>query len=69
LGLGFGAPYYGYAQTESCEATFTLRNGVVERVVYGGADSFGAGRLAQCYRIVQNCMQEIPNRLPPARTY
>ena len=70
LGLGFGAPYYGgYAQTESCEATFTLRNGVVERVVYGGADSFGTGRLAQCYRIVQNCMQEIPNRLPPARTY
>lgn len=70
FGLGFGAPYYGgYAQTESCEATFTLRNGVVERIVYGGADSFGAGRLAQCYRIVQNCMGQIPNRLPPARAY
>ena len=65
LGFGFGAPYYGgYAATESCEATFTLRNGVVERIVYGGADSLGTGRLSQCYRIVQNCMQEIPNRVP-----
>lgn len=72
VGLGFGVPfggYSGYASTESCEATFTLRNGVVERIVYGGADSLGTSRLAQCYRIIQNCTQEIPNRLPPARAY
>lgn len=60
FGYPFGYPfgyssYYADIRTYSCEATFTLRNGVVERVVYGGAAD-GASRLSQCYTIVDNCL-------------
>lgn len=44
--------------SESCEATFTLRNGRVERLVYGGDAIQGA--YSQCYMIVRNCMETIP---------
>ncbi|WP_372394355.1 hypothetical protein ABMY26_04820 [Azospirillum sp. HJ39] len=70
-GGGWGWPYYGYGyggagygyevSSYDCEATFSLRNGVVERVVYGGA-SGGSARLGQCYAIVQNCVALIPQR-------
>lgn len=61
-GYGYGWPSYGYeVNSFDCEATFSLRNGVVERVVYGGA-SGGSTRLGQCYAIVQNCMALIPQR-------
>ncbi|MCM8737234.1 hypothetical protein M5E06_24245 [Azospirillum sp. A1-3] len=61
-GYGYGWPSYGYeVNSFDCEATFSLRNGVVERVVYGGA-SGGSARLGQCYAIVQNCMALIPQR-------
>ncbi|MCP1612465.1 hypothetical protein J2848_004156 [Azospirillum lipoferum] len=70
-GGGWGRPYYGYGagwpsygyevNSFDCEATFSLRNGVVERVVYGGATG-GSARLGQCYAIVQNCMALIPQR-------
>jgi len=55
LGLGAQLPLGGYDRgyTTTCEATFTLRNGVVEQLVYGGNSS---ERLGQCYRIVQNCL-------------
>lgn len=52
----------GYAADLSvidCEATFTLRNDLVERVVYGGS-SGGTTRLGQCYAIVQNCLPPMP---------
>ncbi|KAA0576941.1 hypothetical protein FZ983_22290 [Azospirillum sp. B21] len=61
-GYGYGWPAYGYeVNSFDCEATFSLRNGVVERVVYGGA-SGGSARLGQCYAIVQNCMALVPQR-------
>lgn len=61
-GYGAGWPSYGYeVNSFDCEATFSLRNGVVERVVYGGATS-GSAQLGQCYAIVQNCMALVPQR-------
>lgn len=61
-GYGYGWPSYGYeVNSFDCEATFSLKNGVVERVVYGGA-SGGSTRLGQCYAIVQNCMALIPQQ-------
>ncbi|MBK1842654.1 hypothetical protein JHL17_35195 [Azospirillum sp. YIM B02556] len=61
-GYGYGWPSYGYEVSSfDCEATFSLRNGVVERVVYGGATG-GSARLGQCYAIVQNCMALIPQQ-------
>ena len=45
-----------------CEATFTLKNGVVERLVYR-ASSQGA-----CAAIVQNCMALVPQSIPPKAT-
>lgn len=62
-GYGAGWPAYGYeVNSFDCEATFSLRNGVVERVVYGGATG-GSARLGQCYAIVQNCMALVPQRM------
>lgn len=60
-GYGFGFPYYDAydLRTYDCDATFTLRNGLVERVVYGG-DVDGASRLGQCYAIVENCLGPPP---------
>ncbi|MBP2303155.1 hypothetical protein [Azospirillum picis] len=61
-GYGYGWPDYGYEVTSyDCQATFSLRNGIVERVVYGGA-SGGSARLGQCYAIVQNCLALIPQQ-------
>lgn len=61
-GYGLGAPFDAYdLRTYACDATFTLRNGIVERVVYGGAVS-GDSRLGQCYAIVENCLALIPPR-------
>lgn len=60
-GYGWDWPTYGGTEIASfdCDATFSLRNGVVERVVYGGA-SGGTTRLGQCYAIVQNCLPQTP---------
>jgi len=66
------SPWYGWSgwgwpatspeiESQSCEATFTLKNGTVQRVVYGGADG-GRGRLGQCYTIVENCLALIPQQ-------
>lgn len=64
-GYGWGWPAYGSEIASfDCDATFSLRNDVVERVVYGGS-SGGATRLGQCYAIVQNCLALISP--PPAR--
>ncbi|WP_207456254.1 hypothetical protein [Azospirillum sp. SYSU D00513] len=63
---GYGAGFPAFAPEVAsleCEATFTLRNGVVERIVYGGHSGAGS-RLGQCYTIVQNCLALVPP--PPA---
>lgn len=65
----WGYPYgawggYGYdVRSVDCEATFTLRGGVVERIIYGGSSS-GGTRLGQCYAIIQNCLTQIPSQSP-----
>lgn len=59
-GWGWGGPLYpDDMRSYDCEATFTLRNGRVERIVYGGA-SGGTGSLSQCYAIVRNCLALVP---------
>lgn len=55
-------PRAGDVVDNRCEATFTLRNGAVERLVYR-ASSLGA-----CAAIVQNCMALVPQSLPPRPT-
>lgn len=49
-------------ESRDCEATFTLRNGVVERVVYNSASAGPSARLGQCYQIVQTCLAQIPGQ-------
>ena len=68
-GVGLGLPLFGtgsesYGESVACEATFTLRNGIVERIVYGGTEG-PYGRLNQCYNIVENCLALLP-RAPQA---
>ncbi|PWR24119.1 hypothetical protein [Zavarzinia compransoris] len=61
VGYGMGFPIFGGADyvddSENCRASFTLRNGVVTKVVYGGTDQRTAQRLEQCYQILENCLQ------------
>ena len=69
-GYTYGYPYYGWpdmsydVRTFSCQATFTLRNGVVERLVYGGAEGTGPSQLAQCQAILENCLALVPHPAP-----
>jgi hypothetical protein len=71
-GYGYGYPYYGgYAPTYdirnfSCQATFTLRNGKVERLVYGGPEGIGPSQLAQCQTIIESCLTLVPQQTPVA---
>jgi hypothetical protein len=71
-GYGYGYPYYsGFAPTYdlrsfSCQATFTLRNGVVEQLVYGGPEGTGPSQLAQCHTIIENCLALVPQQTPQA---
>ena len=71
-GYGYGYPYYGgYVPTYdlrnfSCQATFTLRNGVVERLVYGGPEGTGPSQLAQCQTIIETCLALVPQQTPTA---
>ena len=62
FGYGAGFPLYDAdIRTTTCEATFTLRNGAVERLVYGGAPG-GGSTLGQCYHVVENCLALIPQQ-------
>lgn len=55
-GGGYAAPLYGpAAYSQSCAVTFTLNNGRVERVVYGG-DATGGQMLGLCWPVVGNCL-------------
>lgn len=49
-------------ESQNCEATFTLKNGVVQQVVYNSATDGPSGRLGQCYRIVQSCLALVPGQ-------
>lgn len=53
FGGGIGVPLSS-PSVKTCEATFTLRNGRVETLSYGGNGSDGAP-LGQCWHIVENC--------------
>jgi hypothetical protein len=62
---GYGRPYSGeYIGAAVCEATFTMRNDVVERMVYRTA-SGGNWALSQCHSIVQNCLALAPQQTSP----
>ncbi len=53
---GDGGPYGGhYVGGAVCEATFTLRHGTVERLVYR-LPSSGNWSLSQCHTVTQNCL-------------
>ncbi|RJF88026.1 hypothetical protein D3874_14195 [Oleomonas cavernae] len=58
VGYGLGLPLGGssYVDDDNCRASFTIRNGAVTRIVYGGSDASYTSRLAQCYQIVENCL-------------
>lgn len=57
VGYGMGFPIGStHVDDDNCRATFTIRNGVVARVVYGGSNPSQSSRLAQCYQIVENCL-------------
>ncbi|PWC56408.1 hypothetical protein [Azospirillum sp. TSO22-1] len=61
---GWGYPVYDVdIRSTTCEATFTLRGGAVERLVYGGAPG-GASTLGQCYHVVGNCLAQVPHGAP-----
>lgn len=77
-GPGWG-PWGGYGawgwpdeveiESRDCQATFTLRNGTVTQLVYGGATDSQSRRLGQCYQIVENCLALIPQQqVQPAST-
>lgn len=51
VGVGFGFPVFGGGRSNDCEATFTLRNGVVQQLQYRAGDS-----VAACAPIVQSCL-------------
>ncbi|MCW2240381.1 hypothetical protein [Azospirillum canadense] len=54
------SPSGTYTGSPVCEATFTMRNGVVQQLVYGLASS-GNWSLYQCYTIVQKCLPTAPH--------
>lgn len=61
-GWGLETGVYGDTETRSCKATFTLKDGKVTQLVYGGSTGEAAGRLPQCYTVVQNCLALIPQQ-------
>lgn len=58
FGIGFGVPLSGTSTYESCEATFTVRDGVVRQLRYTGVQD--ATDAAQCYPIIENCLAIAP---------
>jgi hypothetical protein len=76
FGYGYGrrwSPFFGYyglgyddgpdIQSQDCKATFIIKNGAVQGIVYGSDSDGPSARLSQCYRIVENCLSPA---VPPA---
>ncbi len=57
-GWGYGGIWGDSGGTESrtCNASFTITNGKVSKVVYSSPDAEGISRLDQCYSIIENCV-------------
>ncbi|WP_119678851.1 hypothetical protein [Indioceanicola profundi] len=49
-------------ESRNCEATFTLKNGTVQQVVYNSSSAGPSARLDQCYQIVENCLALVPQQ-------
>jgi hypothetical protein len=64
VGIGLGFPLFGGGYSSSCEANFTVRNGVVQQLNYTGSSGASAS-LGQCYRIVENCLALVPQATRP----
>jgi hypothetical protein len=66
VGIGLGFPLFGGGggYSSSCEANFTIRNGVVQQLNYTGSSGASAS-LGQCYRIVENCLTLVPQATRP----
>jgi hypothetical protein len=64
VGIGLGFPLFGGGYSSSCEANFTVRNGVVQQLNYTGSSGASAS-LGQCYRIVENCLALVPQVTRP----
>jgi hypothetical protein len=66
VGIGLGFPLFGGGggYSSSCEANFTVRNGVVQQLNYTGSSGSSAS-LGQCYRIVENCLALVPQSTRP----
>jgi hypothetical protein len=66
VGIGLGFPLFGGdgGYSSSCEANFTIRNGVVQQLNYTGSSGASAS-LGQCYRIVENCLALVPQATRP----
>lgn len=64
FGYGLSSPLYdwdddfrGEVTQSTCVATFTMRNGIVERLMYSGDDGYGGNSyLEQCHQILRGCM-------------
>lgn len=70
-GWRYASPFWGFGndrtevESRNCDATFTLKNGVVQQVVYNSASDGRSARLGQCYQIVENCLARIPPQALP----
>ena len=56
VGGGIRVPLATQVTSDYCEATFTLRNGVVTELVYNTARGNGVRRYSVCGRIVESCL-------------
>ena len=56
VGTGVSVPLATQLQSDYCEATFTLVDGVVTGLVY---NSSRGGRYAECARIVESCLDSV----------
>jgi hypothetical protein len=65
-GWGVGFDDYPEIETRDCQATFTMKDGVVTRIVYNSATDGQSARLGQCYRIVENCLSMVPHQTQAA---
>lgn len=59
VGGGVRLPLGAQVNSDYCEATFTLRNGVVTDLVYNTARGDGLRRYSVCGRIVESCLAAV----------